>query len=265
MHKNCTNVADQGWTPDSPLGQYRRKVMICADGYSASAAVEDDAHRFGISLLHDGRILTAVEADAIRYPFTTCPSAGAALQTFIGTMIDRDVTAPARRLRASLCCTHQFDLVALAIAQCARGKGSRVYEAAAKVEGSRRSVRLTRDAAPCLDWVVDDYKIRSSDAANGLDVRSVLATLSSSESEDFIEAIFVARRALRVSPDRLISPLARKQPSDMMGKMAGACHSFQPEVALHGRYIPANFRDFNDAPEALLANWPSSASAKKPK
>jgi len=46
--------------------------------------VEDDPHAFAISLEHDGERVTAVAAEAHRYPLTTCIGATAALQSLVG-------------------------------------------------------------------------------------------------------------------------------------------------------------------------------------
>lgn len=249
-------VDGMDWTPASPLGRYRRRVAIRASERSGVAAIEDDAHRFEIGLTHDGARVTSVEAAAVRYPYTTCPGAVPSVQSFVGIPLTSDVTAPTRSIRAGLCCTHQFDSIALAIAQCARGPGQRVYDAEVRVDGGTKSAVLRRDGQPVLDWIVEADRIGSSDPANGLSVRSVLKELHGRVEEEFVEAIFVMRRALLVSPGRMRPPEAHVDPAQMMDRMAGACHSFQPERAPHGRLIRTHFRDFENAPEKLLVGWP---------
>lgn len=244
-----------GWTADSPGGRYRRRVRIRADAHAAAAAIEDDAHRFEVALAHDGAQVTDIRVDAIRYPYSICPGAVPALQSLVGQPLTRDVTAPARAVRAALCCTHQFDSAALAIAQCARGTGRRTYDAAVRFEDGAKIATLDRDGEPVLVWAVRDNRIDSADDAAGLDVRTVLRELQGKAGEDFVEALFVMRRALLVSPGRMWPPERHVEPSAMMERMAGACHSFQPENAPHGRFIHDHFRDFESAPDQLLAGW----------
>lgn len=243
------------WTQLTPFGRYRRKVAIRANERQCVAAVEDDAHRFEVSLAHDRAQVVTVEASAIRYPYTICPGAVPAVQSFVGIPISRDVTAPARALRAGLCCTHQFDLIALAIAQCARGIGQRVYDAEVRVDGETKVAALLRDAQPVLEWAIRGDCIESADAAHGLSVRSILKTLHGKVEEDFLEAIFVMRRALLVSPGRTRPPDMHVDPIHLMDRLAGACHSFQPARVAHGRLVRTHFRDFENAPELMLGAW----------
>lgn len=250
-----------GWTANAPKGRYRRRVEIRADERSAAAAIEDDAHRFEIDLVHDTRCVTALDVAAVRYPYTICPGAVPALQSLVGLPLARDVTAPARAVQASLCCTHQFDSAALAIAQAARGPGRRRYDAAVRVDGMAKFAILECDGATVLDWTVRADRIESADAADGLSVRTVLRELHGRADDDFVEALFVMRRALLVAPGRTRPPEAHLEPWQMMTRMAGACHSFQPGNAPHGRLIRTHFRDFDEAPDQLLAGWIGSPSA----
>jgi hypothetical protein len=223
------------------------------------AAIEDDAHRFEVKITHDRAIVTALRVDAVRYPYTICPAAVPALQSLVGIALTRDITAPSRAVAASLCCTHQFDIAALAIAQSARGPGQRMYDAAVRNQDGAKLATLHRDGELVLNWAVRDNLITSNDAAQGLSVRTVLRDLATAD-ENFVEAIFVMRRALLVAPGRMRPPEAHLEPWQMMDRMAGACHSFQPENAPHGRFINTHFRDFENAPERLLAGWNDSLS-----
>lgn len=243
-----------GWTEESPRGRYRRRVALRASDFFAAAAIEDDAHRFEVEIEHDGARTTAVRVAAVRYPYTICPGAVSALQNLVGMTLIRDVTALPRAVRASLCCTHQFDTAALAIAQCARGVGRRIYDVTVRVARHAKTA-LDRDGERILDWTVRGSSIESADAASGRDVRTVLKDLHGLAGEDFIEAVFVMRRALLVSPGRTQPPESHLEPWQILERMAGACHSFQPENAAQGQFIHTHFRDFENDPDQLLAGW----------
>lgn len=244
----------QGWSPDSPAGHYRRRVIIRADESGAAAAIEDDAHRFEVEIAHDTTHVIAVRVDAVRYPYSICPGAVPVLQCLVGLPLTTDVTAPSRAVAANLCCTHQFDTAALAMAQSARGPGRRVYDAAVRMEGGAKIATIRRDGEAVLDWRVEDYRVTSKDAADGMSIRTILRDLHGTD-ENFVEAIFVMRRALLVAPGRTRPPSAHFEPWQMLDRMAGACHAFQPENAPKGQFINTHFRDFQNSPELLLAGW----------
>ena len=59
-------------------GAFRRAILLrTLDEASVQGELEDDFHRFGVTLRHDGRAVTAVEGRSIRYPWSSCPLAGA--------------------------------------------------------------------------------------------------------------------------------------------------------------------------------------------
>lgn len=47
---------------------YRRRVRVVPGDGRVDIDMEDDAHRFGVSLIHDGVTIMAVETRAPRYP-----------------------------------------------------------------------------------------------------------------------------------------------------------------------------------------------------
>jgi hypothetical protein len=47
---------------------YRRRIRITTAPGKARADIEDDAHRFGVALLHDGVKVTAIRGEGLRTP-----------------------------------------------------------------------------------------------------------------------------------------------------------------------------------------------------
>jgi hypothetical protein len=197
----------------------------------------------------------AIESRGTRHPWVTCGGAGAALAALVGAPIDRDVTALSRWGEAGLNCTHRFDLLALAIAQVARGPGERRYDVEAGPDPDmpgRHLVAVARDGREVLRWSIGGSRIHAPDGAGGRDVRHVLRWAREALDADAVEAIFMARRGLLVSTYRRSDPAAMTSAAAVMKVMAGACYAFQPERAALGVPTAGGFRDFDQAADRLL-------------
>jgi hypothetical protein len=82
---------------------YRRRILIETTDGRATAELEDDYHHMVVTLAHEGGVVTAVESDMIRAPWTGCPGAMQRVQdTFTGTAL----TDVARRGEKTTNCTH---------------------------------------------------------------------------------------------------------------------------------------------------------------
>lgn len=249
------------WSEEVRRGLFRRRVRIGAEAGRAWAAVEDDVHRFTIELEHDQNVVTALQSHGERYPWDVCAEAAGNLSRAVGAPIEADVTMLSRWTKASDNCTHRFDLVALAIAQAARGVGHRQYDISVAL-GDRgpRQAWLERDQAPRLNWTLEGMTIRSSDACDGQDLRRVLAWARDALSPDEAEAIFTIRRAILVSNSRLHPAEGHFDPGAAMRIMAGACYVFQDGVVERATMTRDNYRDFDAHADRLLGERPSSPS-----
>lgn len=114
--------------PDYGQGIYRRRIRMWASAGEVRADLFDDYHHMACVLSHDGTIVTAIEADIRRAPFSTCPGASVAA----GELIDMPLRAPRRHLygegRPQRNCTHIFDLAAFAIAHAAARREAQVLD-----------------------------------------------------------------------------------------------------------------------------------------
>ena len=100
---------------------YRRRILVrtVAPG-EVVADLEDDFHHFRITLRHDGHVVESVDAESIRWPWSTCPGAAVPLRALAGAPLSTRWTHAARFAKPALNCTHQFDAAAHAITQAAR-------------------------------------------------------------------------------------------------------------------------------------------------
>ncbi len=245
------------WTEETPLGKCRRRVLIAATDTTARADVEDDAHRFGVDLTHDGAAVLSASSRSIRFPYTTCAAADGMIEALAGAAITTDTTALARFGPANLNCTHRFDLAAWAIAQAARGPGVRQYDVATGPEDGRMLAVLERDGRELLRWSLEGTLIHAEGQTGGQDIRHILKWARTTGDDDLVEAISVMRRGILVSQYRQFDPKKIIPASGVMASMAGACFAFQPGIADEGDATPGNFRNFDAHPERLLRDLQS--------
>jgi hypothetical protein len=224
-------------------GAFRRAIRVLAKGNESVCELEDTFHRFGVTIRHDGTHITAIEARAARYPWTTCPMAGAALKAMEGMAITTDPTVLYRFADARQQCTHQFETLGLAITQAGRGDGERTYEAEVVTEdgGSRRE-RLWTDGALTLDWQVADGLISPPSPLAGKRPSSFGSRAVESLPHDEAEALLVLRRADFLAGGLTVDVDSFATAADY--RADGICFSYQPERAAGARRVPGSHRDF---------------------
>src|SRR4029077_17581389 len=89
---------------------FRRRFIVTPAPNRVSCEVEDDYHCMGVTIHHDGKVATKVEAVLQRAPWTTCPGAVAVVeQTFSGVPLDGFASRGEKRSN----CTHLHDLAVL--------------------------------------------------------------------------------------------------------------------------------------------------------
>lgn len=221
-------------------GAFMRRVLLDAGDGQVSASLEDDFHHFKVELAHDGRVVTAVQADAVRHPWTTCPQAGAQLQALVGCSV-------AARAQAGIDphqqCTHQYDLALMALAQGVRG-GQREYLARVDdpVDG-RQQATLVRDGALCLTWTLEGSTIVSGSYLQGANLRKL--DMTAIADTDLAEAVMLLRRSVMVAGGRGIDFDIYPSLEVFAGRMTGACYAFQPQRLAEGRRVKKSVRDFS--------------------
>ena len=95
---------------DLAADAYRRRIVVetVAPGVVVSD-LEDDFHRFVITLRHDGERVESVEAVSHRWPWATCPGAADPLRKLAQMPLSRRFTAAGAWTDPKQNCTHQFD------------------------------------------------------------------------------------------------------------------------------------------------------------
>lgn len=247
-----------------PSGPYRRRIRLLAlDAHTTWGGLEDDFHHFEVTLQHDGARVTHVAMDARRWPWRTCPDAGARLHELEGMALSDRCTAAAAVSDPRWACTHQFDLAGLCVAHAARGITSRQYdvEVPPPVDG-RITPRVSRDDDLVLEWELGPRGDRGqtilSPAAfaeapwRGGFMRWADATLRPDEAETAI----VLRRACEIGIGRGMDLEAFTCASELADLMTGVCYSMQPEIMPVAFRNRGSIRDFARHPDALLRDRP---------
>jgi Protein of unknown function (DUF2889) len=205
---------------------YRRRILIESVAGRTTAELEDDYHRMVVTLVHDGTIVTAVESDMRRAPWTGCSGAMQRVQdTFTGVAL-ADVS---RRGEKTTNCTHLHDLAVFAAAH-ADVQGTVAYDihCSNSDDGTlkgRRTARLWRDGDCVLDWVLDGITFVEPDNLAGSTLGH-LGPLISAQDKAGAEAIRILRWAAIVAQGRMMD-IPPNIPATNFP--SGSCYNFQPE------------------------------------
>lgn len=216
------------------------------------ATLADDFHEFRLTLRHDGASVIAVDAEAERFPWTSCPSAVEPLRALAGMALSTDFGAARAQADPRMNCTHLFDLAGLAVAQAAAGRTTRVYDAMVPDRGHGVTrPQLRRDGEVVLEWDLKHQTIAGPDPFTGVGLRGAFLAWAADAfagDHDMIEAATVLRRACEISFGRGMDLDAVPTADDMREVMLGTCHSFQPGVIEHALRVRGATRDFSAAP-----------------
>lgn len=238
---------------------YRRLIrLVRLDATTVWGGLEDDFHHFEVTLRHDGTHVTEVALDARRWPWATCPDAGANLSLIVGMELSDRCTAVASVTDPRQQCTHQFDLAGLCVSHAARGSERREYEVALDPELGGMRPRLWRDGELVHEWTLSPgagpgrvlvAPAPFTDAPwKGGFIRWADATFPPLDAE----AAIVLRRACDIGMGRGMDLEAIDVAEELAGIMTGVCYSMQPAampVAFRNR---GTIRDFGTHRDALL-------------
>lgn len=235
-------------------GVYRRHIRLRASAGVVHADMEDDSHRFGVTLRHDGLHVTAIEGRALRVPWSLCPGAIGVLCRLVGMPLAPAPLAASAFADQKQQCTHLFDLAAIAVSHAARDIAARDY----RIDGPwyeievPRTITLYRDNEAVLEWVLRGNSIVGPEPYASIGVKSLLQwAVQQPVDPDALEALFVLRRAVLISGSRTLD-LDRLATADQTGHGIGACYVHQPERITLARRNVGSSRDFTDTPDAML-------------
>jgi hypothetical protein len=242
--------------PDYGTGMYRRRVCLqTLDDNTVLAEMEDDQHGFRIFLTHNTSHIVAINVESLRVPMTTCSGAGAVLAQLAGTPLSESPRSLAAHSNPRSHCTHQFDLLGLAITHALRNEPTRQYDVAIHdaVDGLRRVVGEINGLL-FFDWQLRSDVIETAGVWQNVSVQKGFAQWAEQNlPADQLELALVVQRGMLVSTTRyvLIEPMeGMGLLDDPMTK--GVCYSYSEPVINSAIRYGSNNRNFTDAPEMLL-------------
>jgi len=241
-------------------GLYRRRVRITTAPHVARAELEDDPHRYGLTLSHDGERMIAIEGRALRTPWSACREAVAVLDRVLGMPLSPDAQQVYRHTNGREQCTHLFDLAGLAVAHAARGIAAREYDAQVPCAdpGAPREAVLCTDGRESLRWTLHRNTIVAPALFAGQDLARMMPWAKARFLDrDSLEAVWVLRRAVFVSGNRFYD-LDRMQRASDTGHVLDACHVYRDGVVQRALRMHGSTRDFGDRSDGLLADLGTS-------
>jgi hypothetical protein len=223
--------------PVDRLPGFRRRIIVTPAPNRVSSEVEDDYHCMGITIHHDGKTATRIEAVMQRVPWTTCPGAvGMVERTFTGVSLEGFVIRGEKKTN----CTHLHDLALLGAAHAFDTKPL-VYDILVcdPIEGQRHA-QLRRDGVTVLSWAhVQGRMIEPAEVA-GVRLDQLRSWIASLDPEGR-EAARLLQWGTILANGRTID-WERKADSGRLP--VGNCYTFQPERVSEAKHIGAT-RDFS--------------------
>lgn len=222
-------------TLDTLPGFRRRFRITPGDGW-VSSEVEDDYHHMGVVIRHADGVATALEANMVRAPWTTCPGA---VQRLIDTFTGLALSAFPARGEKQTNCTHLHDLALFAAAH-AGDVAPLIYDVLTSdpVDGHSQT-ELRRNGETLLSWVVNRLEITAPTALAGARLDK-LKPAAVTDDPLLQEAVRVLRWGTIIAHGRSI-PL--EQQSDA-SRFPGNCYTFQPGTIANARRVGA-IKDFS--------------------
>jgi hypothetical protein len=246
-----------GRTAAIRAGTYRRRVLVRSEQYFASADMEDDPHRFGVDVHHDGSRVVRVVGRAIRVPWSTCPFAAAELSSLAETPLLRSPFDVLRQIDVRKQCTHMADMAAMAIAAAARGVRCRQFDIALRLavgNDDERLGHLAVDVESADEWLINHGVIEKPARYSGINLTHSSKWIDQYNfSDDERDELFVMRRAHLVSGGRRFDLDEFPLPADSP-QQANVCFTYQAGRSADARRQIGSTRDFTRFESALLAD-----------
>lgn len=243
------------FTPHATESVFRRRIVVVAArvdaGTRVRATVEDDFHHFRVEVHCSDARVEKVNGEALRNPYTLCPSATGELQHLVGMPLTGIANAVTRFTDPRTQCTHLLDLAGIATAAAAHGTVRRQYdiEVPERPEGGSTRPRLWRDGALMLEWQVAGTVIEAPVRYAGVDLRHGMARWAlSTLPVDEAEAALVLRRCTTISVGRV-----RNLDAQVHSRPSGNCFAQQPARAENALRVVGSTREFSGSPQSLCA------------
>lgn len=247
--------ADFPLNPDYGKGTYRRRIRLQGLPGKVIAELEDCNHGFRAEVCHDGQLVTAIHAEALRIPLNTCGGATNPIQAMVGQSIYSTPVDIVGRVNPRANCTHLYDLTALAVIHCARGPVTRIYDVAVDDEVDEQAISsVSLNGEEIHRWTTSQWTILEPASYVGKPLYKGFSLWANEAfNGDEQEAAFILQKGYFVSQARFFDMDGMAgTPAGDQASMLGVCYSYSPEVVDKAFRSANSTRDFSDTPEQLL-------------
>ncbi len=246
--------------PRNPLygtGQYRRRIRLEQGDGVVYGALEDTNHGFTVSVHHNGTHVTAIEAEAKRIPYTTCPGAVNPIKGYVGVPIDTGLRELNLHMPPSSNCTHLLDLTLQAIRHA--GSASAILQWDITVTDQTDSedciCTVWRNGEQIFQWQARDLQLTRPVELAGRPFYLGFGKWASKHfATDDLEAAFMLQKGYFVSLARIfdVKAMAGEPALASQQGMGGACYTYSSPQIEQGVRTADGVRDFSDCEEKLL-------------
>jgi hypothetical protein len=243
--------------PDYGTGIYRRRIHLQQGEGCVYGALEDTNHGFTVTVYHDGEQVTAIEANAKRVPYTSCPGALEPIKGYVGVDIHADLRELNFHMPPSSNCTHLLDLTVMTIRHAASTNPVRQWDIAITdtTADSDSVCTVMRDGEEIFRWRARDLQLTDPPELSGKPFYIGFGKWASKHfAAEELEAAFILQKGYFVSLARLfdMEQMAGEPALDSKEGMGGACYTYSSPAIEHGVRTSGSVRDFSDCEENLL-------------
>lgn len=250
-------LPDYPHNPDYGTGCYRRRIrLVKGDGF-VRGELEDTNHGFSVKVFHDGNVVTAIEPDAKRFPYTSCPGAIEPIKGYIGTNIHTGIRELNLHMPSSANCTHLLDLTIMSIRHAANAHPVRQWDIRItdQTSDSDSICSVNRDGEEIFCWHARDLQLSHPPELSGKPFYLGFGRWASQyfKTEE-LEAAFMLQKGYFVSLARHfdMEKMAGEPALASQDGMRGACYTYSSPAIEHGLRTSGSMRDFTDCEEKLL-------------
>ncbi len=244
-------------------GMFRRRIRLTSGDGWVFGELEDSSHAFRVKIAFDSERIIDVDPETIRYPMTTCSTAGHPLKAMVGVPLGLSASELAKQLTPRLQCTHLFDLSVLAYQHIQRTVSERLYDIQIPDETEAKQPRpleVFQDGQRVLSWMVKDWQIFEPTALAGHTLRSGFSKWLEAlypDDEQQKEWAWLAQKGYLVSQARIFDINQLGGTRKFVGDhMVGICHTYSEAQIHNAEHTHHSFIDFTDNAAELLAFKP---------
>ena len=229
--------------------------MLTRSAKMITGELEDCNHAFRLQLYFDSDKVTAVKAQAIRYPVSTCPFATDALEEFVGKTLTANRFEQRNYSAPGIHCTHLYDLVGLCMAHALRQDQHRQYDIEIPdLIDDKTTARLYCNHQALLEWEIEQHQIKAPRHLAGKPLMKGFSYWAMKTfQDDALEAAFVLQMGYFVAIARAydFNAMAGQQVDNQRIPL-GACYSYSKGIVEKAIRMHNSMRDFTHNEAELL-------------